>query len=72
MYPRLKAICDKEGFKLDEITLKKIIESTNGDMRQCLNLLMLWSVNGQNVNPSNIKDLYDSFIARLASNILTL
>jgi DNA polymerase III delta prime subunit len=57
MYPRLKAICDQEGFKLDEITLKKIIESTNGDMRQCLNLLMLWSVDGQSINPSNVKDL---------------
>ncbi len=57
MYPRLKAICDQEGFKLDEVTLKKIIESTNGDMRQCLNLLMLWSVNGQGINPSNVKDL---------------
>lgn len=57
MYPRLKAICDQEGFKLDEITLKKIIESTNGDMRQCLNLLMLWSVDGHSINPSNVKDL---------------
>jgi hypothetical protein len=52
--PRVRAILEAENIKLGEETLRRIIESANGDIRQILNLLQLWAVQWQNLNDKNV------------------
>jgi replication factor C subunit 1 len=54
--PRMRAILEAENIHLDEGILRRIIESANGDIRQILNVLQLWSVRWQTLSAANVND----------------
>jgi len=54
--PHIKSICDKENWDLEVPKIKKIVESTQKDIRQTLNILQLWKNNAKEevINNNNI------------------
>lgn len=59
MKPRISHILQLEGVKAGDDALSQIIESVNGDFRQLLNVLQMWSLKNKNIQ---MKDVQDRFV----------
>ena len=54
---RLQAIATREGLTLKENVLRSLMESTNGDIRQILNIMETWKLGANSMSYDDSKSL---------------
>lgn len=54
-WTRISQICSNEGLSIDKPAFTKLFLSVNGDIRQCLNHLQIWSASETSLSFQNVK-----------------
>jgi len=58
---RLIQICNKEGLKVEESAVSYLVESVGNDIRQCLNMLQMWSRKYNSMVYFDLKNKYGKY-----------